>query len=66
MTHEYTIDKETQPILKCLQLKYFKNAKSVEQVFMRYSYEKLLNMIEFYQSYRHFYPLTFRQSRTLF
>lgn len=60
------MDKDTQPIMKCLQLKYFKDGQDVEDVFMRNSYEKLLNMMEFYQSYRHFYPLSFKQSRKLF
>jgi hypothetical protein len=33
---------------------------------MEHSYEKLLNLLEFYQAYRHFYPIGFKQSRMLF
>jgi hypothetical protein len=39
-------------ILKELQLKYYTDAKNVEDVFMEHSYEKEMNIIEFYQSYR--------------
>lgn len=33
---------------------------------MEHSYEKEMNLAEFYQSYRQFYPITFRQNRLLF
>jgi hypothetical protein len=29
MTHKYLMDKETQPIMKCLQLNYFKEGRAV-------------------------------------
>jgi len=60
LTHQYKMDRNLMNILKELQLRYYSDAKNVEGVFMEYSYEKEMNLVEFYQAYRRFYPISFR------
>jgi len=60
LTHHYKMDRNLMNILKELQLRYYTDAKSVEEVFMEYSYEKEMNLVEFYQAYQRFYPISFR------